>query len=89
MTGGDIELSVCTVDIGVLSAIDSNVLLGDEEREREWICLLLFDAEARGERPCRHLLPAFGKEWQMNVYRPSRVVTKGKGPSRGRGSKLV
>lgn len=45
MAGGDTELSVRTAVIGVLSAIDSNALLEDEERER--MCLLLFDAEAR------------------------------------------
>ena len=45
MAGGDTELSVRTAVIGVLSAIDSNALLEDEERER--MCLLLYDAEAR------------------------------------------
>lgn len=45
MAGGDTELSVRTAVIGVISAIDANALLEDEERER--ICLLLFDAEAR------------------------------------------
>lgn len=45
MAGGDTELSVRTAVIGVLSAIDTSALLEDEERER--MCLLLFDAEAR------------------------------------------
>lgn len=45
MAAGDTELNVRTSVIGVLSAIDSNALLEDEERER--MCLLLFDAEAR------------------------------------------
>ncbi|KIJ16482.1 hypothetical protein PAXINDRAFT_113645 [Paxillus involutus ATCC 200175] len=45
MAGGDTELSVRTAVIGVLSAIDGHELLEDEERER--MCLLVFDAEAR------------------------------------------
>ncbi|KIK96764.1 hypothetical protein PAXRUDRAFT_825621 [Paxillus rubicundulus Ve08.2h10] len=45
MAGGDTELSVRTAVIGVLGAIDGHALLEDEERER--MCLLVFDAEAR------------------------------------------
>ncbi|KIJ64745.1 hypothetical protein HYDPIDRAFT_28110 [Hydnomerulius pinastri MD-312] len=45
MAGGDTELGVRTAVIGVLSAIDGHALLEDEERER--MCLLVFDAEAR------------------------------------------
>ncbi|KAF9232626.1 hypothetical protein BU15DRAFT_90603 [Melanogaster broomeanus] len=45
MAGGDTELSVRTAVIGVVSAIDGHALLEDEERER--MCLLVFDGEAR------------------------------------------
>ncbi|KAH7883079.1 hypothetical protein F5I97DRAFT_1979019 [Phlebopus sp. FC_14] len=45
MAIGDTELGVRTAVIGVLSAVDGHALLEDEERER--LCLLVFDTEAR------------------------------------------
>ncbi|KAI6145125.1 hypothetical protein BKA82DRAFT_4170216 [Pisolithus tinctorius] len=48
IAGGDTELGVRTAVISVLSAIDGHGLLEDEERER--VCLLVFDTEARVRR---------------------------------------
>ncbi|KAF8558607.1 hypothetical protein OG21DRAFT_1504012 [Imleria badia] len=75
MAGGDTELSVRTAVIGVLSVIDSNALLEDEERER--MCLLLFDAEAR----VRKAVSAFvAGVWQeVADERVSAVAGRNKG----------
>ncbi|KAF8892974.1 hypothetical protein BD779DRAFT_1609978 [Infundibulicybe gibba] len=48
MATGDTELSVRVAVIQVLAAIDGHALLEDEERER--LCLLLFDEEAKVRR---------------------------------------
>ncbi|KAG6380328.1 hypothetical protein JVT61DRAFT_8438 [Boletus reticuloceps] len=75
MAGGDTELSVRTADIGVLSAIDSNALLEDEERER--ICLLLFDAEARVRKAAS---PFVAGVWQeVADERVSAIAGRNKG----------
>ena len=75
MAGGDTELSVRTAVIGVLSAIDSNALLEDEERER--ICLLLFDAEVRVRKA---VSPFVAGVWQEAAdERASAVVGRNKG----------
>ncbi|KAF8452670.1 hypothetical protein L210DRAFT_3639153 [Boletus edulis BED1] len=75
MAGGDTELSVRTADIGVLSAIDSNALLEDEERER--ICLLLFDAEARVRKA---VSPFVAGVWQeVADERVSAIAGRNKG----------
>lgn len=48
MATGDIELSVRVAVIQVLAAIDGHSMLEDEEREK--LCLLLFDEEAKVRR---------------------------------------
>lgn len=75
MAGGDTELGVRTAVIGVLSAIDANALLEDEERDR--ISLLLFDAEPR----VRKAVSAFvARVWQEVVdERVSAVARRNKG----------
>lgn len=75
MAGGDTELSVRTTVIGVLSAIDGNALLEDEERER--MCLLLFDAEARVRKA---VSPFVAGVWQeVAEERLSAVAGRNKG----------
>ena len=75
MARGDTELSVRTAVIGVLCAIDGNALLEDEERER--ICLLLFDAEARVRKAVSSFVAGV---WQEGAdERVSAVAGRNKG----------
>ncbi|KAI6041487.1 hypothetical protein EDC04DRAFT_2565548 [Pisolithus marmoratus] len=74
MAGGDTELGVRTAVITVLSAIDGHGLLEDEERER--VCLLVFDTEARVRRA---VAPFVAGVWtELVEERVAATTSKGK-----------
>lgn len=60
MATGDIELSVRVAVIQVLGALDGHSLLEDEEREK--LCLLVFDEEAKVRKAVSHFVKGVWEE---------------------------